>query len=158
MSVLRLLELRIPPPVVAATLALLVWLAGRDWPEGLLPVPETWRLVLAAALMAAGAAADIAGLYAFRKAKTTFNPLTPDATSAMVTSGIYGRTRNPMYCGLVLLLLAWGLYIGHVTGLIAPVLLAAYLTRFQIIPEERILQAKFGAEFSRYAERVSRWI
>lgn len=151
------LESRIPPPLVTALLAGLVWLAAREWPQWGLGEPAGWQRVASVLLMLAGFGMDLAGLVWFRRARTTINPLKPEAASALVTTGLHGRTRNPMYVGMVLLLCGWGLGLGHAAGLIAPPLLVAYLTRFQIIPEERVLRERFGAEFERYAARVPRW-
>jgi protein-S-isoprenylcysteine O-methyltransferase Ste14 len=151
------LELKIPPPVVAALLGWLVWLAGRWLPLEALLLPADWRLVFALLCGAAGVTLDLVGLVTFRRARTTFNPLRPSATSALVEHGIYRRTRNPMYVGQLLALLGWLIWVGHPMGVLAPVALVAYVTRFQIRPEERVLQAKFGDAFSRYRARVPRW-
>ena len=63
-----------------------------------------------------------------------------------------------MYLGLVLLLTAWVIYLGHIAGLAVMPILVLYLTRFQIRPEERILRAKFGNAYTEYCRRVRRWI
>ncbi|MFM2058349.1 MAG: hypothetical protein RLY71_2734 [Pseudomonadota bacterium] len=152
------LELKIPPPLVAALLGALLWWLARLWPvPELLTLPSAWRLVPAVVCAAAGLALDLIGFVTFRRARTTVNPLRPAATSALVEHGLYGRTRNPMYVGQLLALLGWVIWVGHPVGVLAPVALVAYLTRFQIIPEERALQARFGNTFSRYRARVPRW-
>jgi len=150
------LDHRLPPPVLAALLAAGVWLLTRLGVP--VELPDTARLPLAALLALAGVACDLLGLFAFRRARTTINPLHPDRTSALVTGGIYRLTRNPMYVGLCLLLLAWGLYWGSAWFWLGPVLFVPYITRFQIQPEERLLAARFGDEFQHYAARVRRWV
>ena len=107
---------------------------------------------------AAGLTFDLLGILAFRASRTTINPLKPERASALVTGGVYRVTRNPMYVGMTLLLLAWACYLAAVLPFVGPVLLVLYLTRFQIQPEERVLQGIFGAAYASYAARVRRWL
>ena len=151
------LELKIPPPLVAAAVAGGMYAAA----SLLLPVlalPPGLRVGAALALAGVGAGFDLAGLLAFRKAKTTVNPLTPSKSAAVVTTGVYRLTRNPMYLGLALILLGLAVYLASVWALFGPLVFAAYITRFQIVPEERVLTARFGAAFSTYCARVRRWL
>jgi protein-S-isoprenylcysteine O-methyltransferase Ste14 len=100
----------------------------------------------------------LAGVAEFRRARTTVNPTTPQASSSVVDSGIYRRSRNPMYLGFLLALAGWAIQLGHLAAL--PVLPAfvLYMNRFQIAPEERALRAKFGAPYAEYTRRVRRWL
>jgi protein-S-isoprenylcysteine O-methyltransferase Ste14 len=98
------------------------------------------------------------GFVSFRLARTTINPLDPSRASALVTGGIYRITRNPIYLSLLLLLIAYAVRLDSWVEWLGPVLFAIYVTRFQIIPEERILAAKFGAAFLAYKRRTRRWI
>ena len=109
-------------------------------------------------LVMAGAAFDALGILAFRALRTTVNPLKPERASALVTSGVYRVTRNPMYVGMVLFLLAWAVYLSAALPFAGPLVFALYITRFQIRPEERVLEASFGACYSAYAARVRRWL
>jgi protein-S-isoprenylcysteine O-methyltransferase Ste14 len=95
---------------------------------------------------------------AFRRAQTTVNPLTPQATSSLVTTGIYRYSRNPMYVGLLFVLAGWGCYLANGLALLVLPLFVASMTRWQIIPEERFMAAKFGAEFEAYKRSVRRWL
>ena len=63
-----------------------------------------------------------------------------------------------MYLGLVLLLSAWAVHLQAVWPWARPVAFVAYITRFQILPEERVLRARFGAEYLAYTARVRRWL
>lgn len=153
---MRWLEHKVPPPVVALLLG--GAMAGvANWPP-ILPWPQPWARLLVGALALTGLACDLSGLLRFRRAHTTVNPLTPQKTSALVTGGIYRLTRNPMYLGLALWLTAWAVHLGSLWPLAGPVLFVAYITRFQILPEERHLHARFGAEYLAYTERVRRWL
>ena len=150
------LDKKIPPPVVGLLVAGLMWgLAA--WPPAL-GLPAGVRLPLAAALAVAGVGFDILGLVAFRRHRTTINPLRPERTSALVTGGVYRITRNPMYVGLALLLTAWAVWLSALWPFAGPALFVAYINRFQIVPEERVLEEKFGDEFRAYAARVRRWL
>lgn len=153
-------EHRLPPPVIDGSCALLMWWLARAvpvaqlWPRG----GPTWALVLAVLLAALGGAVALAGLLAFWRARTTFNPLAPQQASALVTGGIYRLTRNPMYLGMLLVLAGWGIWLGNAASWLGLPLSIAVLTVLQIRPEERILRARFGAEFESYAARVRRWL
>lgn len=156
---MSVLELKIPPPLVAAAVAGGMYAAASLLPQVLaLELPQGTRLGVALALAGAGACFDLAGLLAFRKAKTTVNPLTPSKSATVVTTGVYRLTRNPMYLGLALMLLGLAVYLASVWALFGPLVFAAYITRFQIVPEERVLTARFGAAFSTYCARVRRWL
>lgn len=149
------LELRVPPPIVAAIFAGLAWLlakAGPAWSD----FPGLGKA--GAVVMLSGLALDVLGLVVFLRARTTVNPLKPDSSSAVVTTGIYRYTRNPMYLGMLLVLTGWVVYLAAPLALLAPVGFAAYITRFQILPEERILLEKFGEPYRDYLGRVRRWI
>ena len=152
------LELKIPPPLVAAAVAGSMYGAAALWPGTVLALPSALRVGVVLALAVAGACLDLAGLVSFRKARTTVNPLTPQRSSAVVTTGIYRFTRNPMYLGLALMLLGWAVYLVSPWGLLGPLVFAAYITRFQIVPEERALQSRFGAAYTAYRAKVRRWL
>lgn len=109
-------------------------------------------------LIATGLTFDLLGLIAFHRSRTTINPLRPERTSALVTQGIYRITRNPMYVGMALLLLAWAVYLSALLPFAGVPLFMSYITRFQIRPEERMIEKLFGAEFLGYAARVRRWL
>ena len=153
---MRSLELRIPPPVVGLLVAAGMW-AGAHLPP-LLRLPELARLLVAVALGATGIAIALGGVVSFRRAKTTVNPLKPETSAALVSTGVYSFTRNPMYLGMVLVLFAWAVYLSSIWSLVGPVLFALYITRFQIVPEERALDRLFGATFAEYKKRVRRWL
>jgi protein-S-isoprenylcysteine O-methyltransferase Ste14 len=150
------LELKIPPVAVGLATAMLMWLAS--WIVPALGFTFEGRRILAICLAVAGTLISGSGVLLFQQAHTTVNPMKPDSSSSLVQSGIYALTRNPMYLGFFLVLVAWAVYLSNALAfLILPVFIA-YMNRFQIEPEERALQTLFGNEFSRYATRVRRWI
>jgi len=152
----RFLELRVPPPVVAVAIAAAMYLAGKRAPDPHLEFQA--RVPMVALLAAAGVALDLAGLWIFHRRQTTVNPRLPDRATSLVTSGIYRWTRNPMYLGLLLLLTSWAIWLSSAVCFLGLPLLIVYLTRFQILPEERVLRAKFPTESADYQRRVRRWL
>ena len=150
------LELKIPPPIVGLLIAAAMW--GVTLVSPGTPLPDNIRLTTTIAIALGGVAVAIAGLAAFRRAKTTVHPLKPETASTLVTSGVYRFTRNPMYVGLALVLVAWGVFLSSVWSVLGPLVFIYYMTRFQIMPEERVLSGIFGATYSEYQGRVRRWL
>lgn len=133
-----------------------MWLISRAVPGLALRIPLQGFIVMVLAV--AGAAISILGVTFFVRAGTTVNPLTPTASSCLVTAGVYRISRNPMYLGFLLLLLAWGIYLSHVVALLLVPLFVVYMNRFQISPEESALRSRFGPEFAAYSNQVRRWL
>lgn len=153
---MNILETKIPPPIVMALFGLLIWLCRDFWVH--LPFENGVRYLLGGALMASALALDIIAFLEFRKFKTTINPLRPQKATNIVTSGIYSKTRNPMYVGMMLLLSGWSILNTSLFGFLLIFGFWAFITRFQIIPEEHALSAKFGQEYLDYVAKVRRWI
>jgi protein-S-isoprenylcysteine O-methyltransferase Ste14 len=152
----RFMELRIPPPIVGIVIGAGMWAMAHALP--MLQMPKFARLAGTATLAVVGVVIALGGVVSFRRAKTTVNPLKPETSASLVTSGVYSFTRNPMYLGMAMVLLAWSVFLSSAWSLVGPLLFASYITRFQIIPEERVLDKLFGASFAEYKKRVRRWI
>ena len=150
------LENRIPPPLVALVLAGAMWLLALVTPAIAVPSPLRW--FVAAALLGVGLAFDVLGLVAFRRARTTVNPLRPQRASSLVMEGVYRRTRNPMYVGMVFVLAAFAVLLAAPVALLGPVGFVGYITRLQIKPEEQVLLRLFGDDYRAYCARVPRWL
>jgi protein-S-isoprenylcysteine O-methyltransferase Ste14 len=152
----RTIELRIPPLILGAAAAFLMWLVARGLPSSRLAFPG--RVVLAVAVGCLGVLVALAGVVQFRRARTTVNPTTPNASSSLVTTGIYTITRNPMYLGFSIVLLGWAIFLANPFSLLVIPCFVSYMIRFQIIPEERALQSLFGSDFQTYRAKVRRWL
>lgn len=150
------LELKVPPVAVILLAGLLMWLVSAAVP--LLAWPFPYRHLLALALVVVGLGIGVTGVVSFRSSGTTVNPTRPQAASALVTGGVHRFTRNPMYLGLLLILIGWGAFLANVLAFAVLPLFVMYMNRFQIIPEERALLARFGEEFAAYQQRVRRWV
>ena len=105
-----------------------------------------------------GVIVALLGVWAFRQAKTTVNPVAPEKASSVVTNGIFSYTRNPMYLGLTAELVGWAIWLSVPWVIVGPVALMLFLTRFQIVPEERVMSSKFGRDYDEYRKRVRRWL
>ena len=150
------LEHRVPPVVVWLSCAALTWQLARIQHQPRLTfagrVPLVFLLVVASLFIGAG------GLKAFQQNRTTVDPLAPERASQLVTGGVYGFTRNPMYVALAGLLAAWGVLLGRPAALLGVPVFVAYITQYQIKPEERALKRLFGQDYLAYKQRVRRWI
>ena len=150
------LELKIPPVAVFAIFAGAMWSLDSHCPFAALSIP--WKWPLAIFLFVPGLIGGIAGVLTFFKARTTVHPGRPEHASALVTSGIYRFSRNPMYLGLLLMLASWALVLANLLAILLLAAFVAYMNRFQIRPEERFLRDKFGAQFDAYTRAVRRWL
>jgi len=152
---LRSLESRIPPPMVALITALAMGLlpvSGQPFEPGFagnlvfsLLLHLSWVIALSAVLV-------------MWRARTTINPLHPERTTTLITRGIFAWSRNPLYLSLMCLLMAYTLKLGHVLAVMGPIAFMSYVTRFHIVPEERALEARFGDDYRAYKQRVRRWL
>jgi len=153
---MQALKNRVPPPLVAGLFAFVMWAVSFVVPS--IEMNNGVRLTLSAVVVALGIFFCIAGVVSFRKAKTTVNPLKPETATALVNSGIYVISRNPMYVGLALFLLAWAVYLSSLWASIGVVGFVLYMNHFQIEPEELALKEIFGSEFIDYQAKVRRWL
>jgi protein-S-isoprenylcysteine O-methyltransferase Ste14 len=118
-------------------------------------IPAPWSYG-GAALIVIGIALAAIGAGTFRRAGTPVIPFEP--STALVTSGIYRVTRNPMYLGLVISLLGAAVLFGTLSPFFPiPVFIWIIETRF-IRGEERFLEEIFGADYLAYKRRVRRWL
>jgi protein-S-isoprenylcysteine O-methyltransferase Ste14 len=154
MSVAEKLELKAPPVVVWLVTAFLMKLS----------TPVGHRIAwlrqpnLALALALGGVLLGVLGVVSFHRAHTTVDPRHPQKMTALVTSGVYRTTRNPMYLGMLLTLAGWALWLGQLLPFIFLPFFVLFLNRWQIAPEERALERTFGAEYTFYRARARRWI
>lgn len=151
-----MLKTKIPPPVYMLIMAYIMWLLDKflplyNWLNS--PWNKLGLIIIGMAVVL-----DIWSLLLFFHSKTTPNPMKPGSTSHLVTSGLYRYSRNPMYLGLLVMLIGWGLYLGSLSPLSMLPLFIRLLTKQQIEPEEIILMDKFGPEYKDFQQRVRRWI
>ena len=150
------LELKVPPLALVFVTALLMWVLARFVAACRFTLPA--RILISASVAALGAITCALGVVRFRRTKTTVNPMKPESASSLVVSGIYRCTRNPMYLGMLLLLLGWATFLSNALSFIMPPVYVLYMNRFQIRPEERALESKFGQDYADYRSQVRRWL
>ncbi len=150
------MRLKIPPAIVFLVHLLLVWLVAEYLPHTQIEVPG--RLALVQVIGTAGVVLGVVAAGLFRRAGTTLDPVGVEKASKIVDSGLYRFTRNPMYLGLTLILIAWIIWKSNGLGILGVISFVWYITEFQIKPEEEALTEKFGEEYEQYRRRVRRWI
>jgi protein-S-isoprenylcysteine O-methyltransferase Ste14 len=134
-------------------------LPGLSGSTGTGGAPAEVGVVVSAALLAgAGILIALLGVREFRRAQTTVDPRYPERSSQLVSSGIYRRTRNPMYLGMLLCLVAVAVYLQHLLPWFVLPAFVVYMGRYQIRPEERAMLNAFGADYEAYCNRVRRWL
>lgn len=153
---MKALELKVPPVALGLACAAAMWTLAAAWPTAALRFPG--QRLLAVGLVLLGAAVAVAGVVAFRRARTTVDPTNPGKTSALVRSGVYRITRNPMYVGFALALLGEAAWFGQPSAVALVAAFVLWIDRLQIVPEERVLAARFGTEFDAYRAAVRRWL
>jgi protein-S-isoprenylcysteine O-methyltransferase Ste14 len=133
-----------------------MWFAGRA--VHALDFDFPWRFTLIVVVLVAGILVGGIAVSLFARARTTVNPLKPRESSALVTRGVYRWTRNPMYLGMLIVLVAWALFVANWLAFVGLPLFIVLINRFQIGPEERVLRERFGAPFDDYCRKVRRWL
>ena len=150
------LELKVAPDVVWVLVVGLMWLASVRTPR--LDLPYWLRAGTAAILTVMGVWMMVSARMSLEQANTTWHPMTPTKSTAVVTSGVYGFSRNPMYLGMLLVMLGWAVVLASPVALVLSAILVVYIDRFQIGPEERALTVILGQEYVDYRAQVRRWI
>ncbi len=153
---MKALELKVPPALLMLVFGFFMWLLDRALPQfKQTSVAYEWLAIVVIVLAILCIAAGIAS---FRQAKTTVDPTQPQKATAMVTGGIYGYTRNPMYLGFLLMLLACAFKLANPLTLTLLPVFVLYMNQFQIKPEEAALTELFGQKYMAYQQQVRRWV
>lgn len=150
------MQVLIPPPVVAAIVGAAMWGVARKLGFGRFEF--ALQAPLAVALLSAGLLLMVVAVASFVSAKTTVNPLAPSRASRLITTGAFRFSRNPIYLGDLLVLTALAVWLGNAVNVALLAFFAWYITRFQIVPEERALARLFGDSYAAYCARVRRWL
>ena len=149
------MKTRVPPPILALLMIGLVYLSSLLIGS----VSFDYQASLSVLLVIAGMGCALPSFRLVARKKTTISPFTPSETSVLITQGMYRYSRNPMYLGLLLLIIAATIWFGTWFGIIISVFFILLINILQIIPEEEeaLLQI-FGEEYLEYKKKVRRWI
>ena len=145
------LDTKIPPPIVTLIILTLIYLF--DLKEYNLNTN-----VISVVILFIGIIFIISAVVQFVNRKTTVNPTKPYKTTSLVITGAYKITRNPMYLGMLLIIISFAFYKASIISLILIPFFIFYINKFQIEPEEFEMRKKFGKEYEDYCKKVDRWI
>jgi protein-S-isoprenylcysteine O-methyltransferase Ste14 len=131
-----------------------MWAATRMLPAGFPPSARGAGFAVALC----GGVVALWAITSFRRQRTTIHPMHPHEATALVVRGPNRFSRNPMYVGLLLVLVGWALWLRQPVAMSGVLVAWGYLWRFQVLPEERALYARFGDDYAAYTRRVRRWV
>ena len=150
------MKLLIPPPILTLMSAILMLIISKYFNKANFSLNQHNQFALFFLIVAL--IIILISIAKFIKIKTTISPLKPNKTSILVDSGIYKYTRNPMYLGLLLILFSLFLYLKNFLSFLVLPLFVIYITKNQILPEEKVLENLFGDQYKKYKNKVRRWI
>ena len=148
------LEKKIPPPIVTLVFAILAYVSSLSGAK----FNFHGQSLISLLLIVLGLFVIVTAFIQFKRASTTISPLKPETANTLVSNGIFGYTRNPMYLGMALILTGLCVYLGSWFGLLAIPAFIQYINKFQITPEEVALKDLFGDSFTKYCNTVRRWV
>ena len=149
-----MIQNKIPPPIVTLFFGLCIYFS-RDY---FLSYEYKLLDILSYMCYFIGLCILILAVNSFKKQSTTVNPIKIENASSLVTSGVFEYSRNPMYLGMALILLGLALMFNMIGGILFTLLFTIYITKFQIKPEEEVMERLFGEDFLKYKKNVRMWL
>ncbi len=143
------------PPMWVAAIAVAMWMSGRVAPSIEVPGDDI-RVAVGIVGIVIGIGIALVAERQLANRGTTVIP--GRAPSALVTSGLFSRSRNPIYAGFELALIGWFLILGESAGALGILVFPALIYWRIIAREERVLAERFGDEWLAYSRRVRRWM
>ena len=147
------LKTKIPPPLITLICILIIYFFEKEF-----IFFEDWNIYISGFFLLWGLIIIAFAVFKFAKTKTTVDPTKPSKTSSLVISGIYRITRNPMYLGMLFLIISFTFYKLSLIGAIVIPSFIFYINKYQIEPEEYEMRKKFGENFEEYCKKVDRCI
>tara|TARA_B100000941_G_C28256738_1_gene424378 strand:+ start:48 stop:497 length:450 start_codon:yes stop_codon:yes gene_type:complete len=146
--------IKIPPPILVLILTSLVYFSSTKLESIYLPYRQTVSVLI----LIIGLVVIISPVFDFIKSKTTVNPVKFQNVNRLVTTGIYRYSRNPMYLGMILIIISTTVYYLNFLSVFSPLIFYIWINKFQISREEIFLEGKFGNEYLKYKSKTRRWI
>jgi protein-S-isoprenylcysteine O-methyltransferase Ste14 len=150
----EIMKTKIPPPIIALICIVINYLSTYL----INPIKFPNIEIIGGVILFLGITTAVLAILLFKKEKTTVNPMNPEETTSLVTTGIFSITRNPMYLGLFFVISSTILFFGSWFGIIILMFFVWYITKFQIIPEEEAIEKLFSNKYDEYRQNVRRWI
>ena len=144
---------KVPPPIITLICGILIYLSKPFFPELIFNYANTLSLFFSIL----GFGIIIISFRLFKKEKTTINPIMIEKASLLVTSGVFKYSRNPMYLGMVLILISISIKYNFYGWLLLVGFFVYFITYFQISPEEKAMLKLFGKDFINYKNKTRRW-
>jgi protein-S-isoprenylcysteine O-methyltransferase Ste14 len=148
------METKIPPPLVTLIFGLSIYFSRELFPT----IEIKYSFYVGIFLLLLGFLILISAVRLFRIDHTTVNPLSPKQATKLVTEGIFKFSRNPMYLGMACVLASLAMFFNIIGGIVFIALFCAYITKFQIVPEEKAMLDLFSEDFDQYKQTTRRWI
>ena len=146
--------IKIPPPILVIILTSLVYFSSTKLELIYLP----YRQIVSVIILIIGLIVIVSPVVDFIKSKTTVNPVKFKNVNRLVTTGIYRYSRNPMYLGMILIIISTTVYYLNFVSVFSPLIFYIWINKFQISREEIFLEGKFGNEYLKYKSKTRRWI
>ena len=145
---------KIPPPIVALICGLSIYFSRSLFSE----IIYIYNNIISISFFFFGTAFLLLAISSFKKQKTTISPLHPEKTSVLVISNVFKYSRNPMYLGMLFILISLAIRYNIIGGIIAISIFIFFITKFQIKPEEVQMKKIFGKKYAQYKKRTRMWI
>lgn len=145
---------RVPPLALAIALSALAYAVSR---YHLMPVPSV-SLIVVGLVGVLGGGIIFTALIQFRRHKTTAHPLNFANTTVLLASGVFSLSRNPIYLGMLILMLSLALACADLLAFVPGIIFWLWINYWQIAAEENHLQCHFGAAYVEYCKQVRRWL
>ena len=145
------LDTKIPPPIVTLIILAFIYLFKSN----------EYKLnteLISIITLSIGLIFIFSAVFQFIRTKTTVNPTKPHKTTSLVITGTFKISRNPMYLGMLLIIISYSFYESSIISLILIPFFIFFINKFQIEPEEFEMRRKFGKEYEDYCKKVDRWI
>ena len=146
--------IKIPPPLIVLVLIVSIYFSSKK--IDLINIPL--QLEISILILSAGILIFVNPVLQFIKSKTTVNPIQFEEVNKLVTSGIFKYSRNPMYLGMLMIVLSTSIFYLNIYSILTPLLFMLWINKFQIKREEEFLIEKFGDEYLSYKKKTRRWI